>query len=202
MPGTPGCQVLATQAHREVNFYDLCQFAWAGSALNNASQGLLPGVSGPIGVLLLLVSIAVLTVCFDRGRFWLQWWRRQQARRQQWRRLLEVGPTQARHQLEDWDLAIGSGELLLQAAGLIAPLLGLIGTVLGLMRVLASLGPQLVLPAGASLQGYGQVLLSTALGLIISLVATAGLCLNQGLRHWQIARLERQLARQFESERP
>ncbi|MCX5948631.1 MAG: MotA/TolQ/ExbB proton channel family protein [Cyanobacteria bacterium] len=159
-------------------------------------------MSGPIGVLLLLVSIAVLTVCFDRGRFWLQWWRRHQARHQQWRRLLEAGPTQARHQLEDWDLAIGSGEPLLQAAGLIAPLLGLIGTVLGLMRVLASLGPQLVLPAGASLQGYGQVLLSTALGLIISLVATTGLCLNQGLRHWQIARLERQLARQFESERP
>jgi len=170
--------------------------------LSNASQGLLPGVSGPIAILLLLLSIAVLTVCFDRGRVWIQWWRRRQARRQLWRRLLEAGPTQARHQLEDWDLAIRSGESLLQAAALIAPLLGLIGTVIGLMRVLSSLGPQLVLPAGASLQGYGQVLLSTALGLIISLVATSGLCLNQGLRHWQIDRLARQLARQLETEQP
>jgi len=170
--------------------------------LNSPSHGLIPGVNGPIGVLLLLLSIAVLTVCFDRCRWWVQWWRRRQPRHQQWRRQLEAGPIPARHQLEDWDLAIRFGEPLLQAAILIAPLLGLIGTVIGLMQVLASLGPQLLLPAGASLQGYGQVLMSTALGLIVSLVATTTLYLNQALRHWQIGPLERQLRRQQESAHP
>lgn len=166
--------------------------------MTSASQGLIPGVSGPIGVLLLLVSIAVLTVCFDRCRWWLQWFRRRSFRRQQWRLQLEAGPIEARHQLEDWDREIRFGEPLLQAAILIAPLLGLIGTVIGLMQVLSSLGPQLVLPAGTSLQGYGEVLISTALGLIVSLVATTTLSLNQGLRHWQIGELERPLRRLLE----
>ncbi|MEI7665708.1 MAG: MotA/TolQ/ExbB proton channel family protein [Synechococcaceae cyanobacterium ELA263] len=170
--------------------------------MNSASHGLIPGVSGPIGLLLLIVSIAVLTVCFDRCRWWLQWWRQRQSHRQRWRRLLESGPSEARDQLEDWDLEMCFGEPLLQAALLIAPLLGLIGTVIGLMQVLSSLGSQLVLPAGASLQGYGQVLMSTALGLIISLVASTGLALNQGLRHWQIGQLHRQLARQRQSAQP
>ena len=170
--------------------------------MNSPSHGLIPGVNGPIGIALSLLSIAVLTVCFDRCRWWVQWWRRRQPRQQQWRRQLEAGATPARQQLEDWDLAIRFGEPLLQAAILIAPLLGLIGTVIGLMQVLASLGSQLLLPAGASLQGYGQVLMSTALGLIVSLVATSTLYLNQALRHWQIGALERQLRRQQESAHP
>ena len=193
---------MATQARRPPTPYHPGQFDQARSALNSVSHGLIPGVNGPIGVLLLIVSIAVLTVCFDRCRWWLQWWRQRQSRRQRWRRLLEAGASEARHQLEDWDLAIGFGEPLLQAALLIAPLLGLIGTVIGLMQVLSSLGSQLVLPAGASLQGYGQVLMSTALGLIISLVASTGLALNQGLRHWQIGQLQRQLQRHQESAQP
>ncbi len=170
--------------------------------MNSASHGLIPGVSGPIGVLLLLVSIAVLTVCFDRCRWWLQWFRRRSLRRQQWRFQLETAPTEARHQLEDWDREIRFGEPLLQAAIVIAPLLGLIGTVIGLMQVLSSLGPQLLLPAGTSLQGYGEVLISTALGLIVSLVATTTLSLNQGLRHWQIGELERPLRRLLEPAHP
>ncbi len=170
--------------------------------MNSASHGLIPGVSGPIGVLLLLVSIAVLTVCFDRCRWWLQWFRRRSLRRQQWRLQLETAPTEARHQLEDWDREIRFGEPLLQAAIVIAPLLGLIGTVIGLMQVLSSLGSQLLLPAGTSLQGYGEVLISTALGLIVSLVATTTLSLNQGLRHWQIGELERRLRRLLEPSCP
>jgi biopolymer transport protein ExbB len=83
------------------------------------------------------------------------------------------------------------GEPLLQAAGVLGPLLGLIGTVIGLMGVLASLGPQLVLPPGANLRGYGQVLMSTAIGLIVSLIATGTLFANQGLSDWQLGRLKR-----------
>jgi biopolymer transport protein ExbB len=87
------------------------------------------------------------------------------------------------------------GEAVLQAAAVLAPLLGLIGTVLGLMAVLAALGPGLTLPPGAPLAGYGKVLLATALGLIVSLVATAGLLANQAARGWQIEELRRQLRR-------
>nr|WP_286194257.1 MotA/TolQ/ExbB proton channel family protein [Synechococcus sp. CCY 0621] len=83
------------------------------------------------------------------------------------------------------------GEPLLQAAVVLAPLLGLVGTVLGLMQVLASLGPQLLLPAGANLAGFAQVLLSTAIGLIVSLIASTSLVANQWLRHSQCLRLQR-----------
>ena len=52
------------------------------------------------------------------------------------------------------------------------------------------------LPANANLQGYGKVLLATALGLVLALVASAGIYLNQGLRRWQLARLD-QLSRRL-----
>lgn len=84
-----------------------------------------------------------------------------------------------------------TGEPLLQAATVLAPLLGLTGTVLALMGVLASLGPDLTLPPAASLQSYGQVLMSTVVGLLVSLLASGTLLLNQGLRRWQLGRLAR-----------
>ena len=153
-------------------------------------------MSGPIAPLLLLLSIAVLTVLIDRCRFWTQWWRGRLPRAEAWSAQLRADPARAPWQLEDWNREMAFGEPLLQASILLGPLLGLIGTVLGLMDVLAQLGPQLVLPANANLQGYGKVLLATALGLILALVASAGLYLNQGLRHWQLERLERLCRRQ------
>jgi biopolymer transport protein ExbB len=146
------------------------------------------------GLLLLLLSIAVVTVSLDRGRWWLQWWRRRAQRRRHWRELRSLSGPIAR-QIEDWDQAMRFGEPLLQAAAVLAPLLGLTGTVLGLIRVLAALGPDLTLPVGTTLQGYGQVLISTALGLVVSLVASASLFANQGLRSWQIGRLQRAVRR-------
>ncbi len=142
------------------------------------------------GLLLLLLSIAVVTVSLDRARWWVQWWRRRKQRLRQWRRLRGLGGPSFR-QIDDWERAMHFGEPLLQAAAVLAPLLGLIGTVLGLIRVLSALGPDLTLPAGTTLQGYGQVLISTALGLVVSLVASASLFANQGLRGWQIGRLRR-----------
>jgi biopolymer transport protein ExbB len=162
-------------------------------------NGPIPGVHGPTGLLLLLLSVAVLTISFDRSRFWFQWWRQRERRRRTWEETLRSGEESAQRQLEDWEQEMGFGEPLLQAAGVIGPLLGLIGTVIGLMQVLAGLGPQLVLPAGANLRGYGQVLMSTAVGLIVSLIATATLFTNQGLRQWQLGRLER-LKRRFRGE--
>jgi biopolymer transport protein ExbB len=152
----------------------------------------IPGINGPVALLLLLLSIAVVTVALDRGRYWWQWWRTRASRRQQWERLLaEQGAPAAGRKLEDWDLEMRFGEPLLQAAVMLAPLLGLVGTVLGLMQVLASLGPQLLLPAGANLAGFGQVLLSTAIGLIVSLIASTSLVANQWLRRSQCLRLQR-----------
>ena len=157
----------------------------------------IPAIHGPVALLLLLLSIAVVTVALDRCRYWWNWWRSRVSRRQQWERLLaEQGAPSAARRLEDWDLEMRFGEPLLQAAVVLAPLLGLVGTVLGLMQVLSSLGPQLLLPAGANLAGFGQVLLSTALGLIISLIASTSLVANQWLRRSQCLRLQR-LGRTF-----
>ncbi len=144
-----------------------------------------------MGLLLLLASIAVLTVVFDRARFWWQWWRKRASR--QWRERLPAGATGEEQTLEDWEREMAFGEPVLQAGAVLAPLLGLIGTVLGLMDVLAALGPGLSLPPGAPLAGYGKVLMATALGLIVSLIATAGLLANQAARGWQIDGLRRQL---------
>jgi biopolymer transport protein ExbB len=159
---------------------------------------LLPSLSG---LLLLLLSVAVLTLVIDRARFWIHWWRRRQARSRTWRQRIAAGADAGLldETLADWDLAMGFGEPLLQGAALLAPLLGLIGTVTGLMGVLAQLGPRLELPPGASLATYGQVLLSTASGLVVSLVASAGLLTNQGLRSWQINQLRRERRRPVET---
>jgi len=151
------------------------------------------GGAGPTSLLLLLLSIAVVTVTFDRARYWLQWWRQRRLRQNRWEQVVAGGADAIETQLLEWNSQMAFGEPLLQAAGVLGPLLGLIGTVMGLMRVLASLGPQLVLPAGANLNNYGQVLLSTALGLIVSLIATSSLFANQGIRHWQVDGLRRRL---------
>jgi biopolymer transport protein ExbB len=59
-----------------------------------------------------------------------------------------------------------------------------------------------VLPAGANLNNYSQVLLSTALGLIISLIATSSLFANQGIRHWQLDHLRRRLRLRAQPTKP
>ena len=133
---------------------------------------------GPVALPLLLLLVAVLTVAFDRAAFWWRWWR-----------------SGAAAGLEDLDRLhairrrMASGEPVLQAAVVLAPLLGLLGTVSGLMGVLRALGSQLLLPPQAPLAGYADVLLSTLIGLQITVLGTALLLLNRGLRHWQCRRL-------------
>jgi biopolymer transport protein ExbB len=120
---------------------------------------------GPVALPLLLLSVAVLTVGFDRFAFW-------------WRR--------GGHPAMQSQMA--SGEPVLEAATLLAPLLGLVGTVHGLMAVLRGLGSQLLLPARAPLAGYADVLLSTVVGLQITVLAMALLLLNRALRRSQLRR--------------
>lgn len=143
---------------------------------------------GPVALPLLLLSLAVFTVAFDRAAYWWRWWRRG---RRPWRLLhdaLRQAPSrEARQQLLDaCEEEMAWGEPLLQAAVLLAPLLGLIGTTAGLMAVLQQLGPQLLLPPAAPLAGYGAVLLPTLVGLQLTLVALAAALLNQALRRWQL----------------
>lgn len=157
------------------------------------------GIDGPVAVPLVLLSIAVLTVGFDRWRYWVVWWRRRESRKLLCTRLAERGIAALERQFDAWEREMRFGEPLLHAASVIGPLLGLVGTVIGMMRVLASLGPQLLVPAGASLRSYGMVLTSTALGLTVSVIATTCLFTNQALRQWQRERLDRWRQRRLEA---
>lgn len=159
---------------------------------------------GPVALPLLLLSLAVFTVAFERGSFWWRWWR--QARRP-WRELQQrlaacSTPEERTRVLHQQDAAMAWGEPVLQAALILTPLLGLVGTTSGLMGVLRTLGPQLLLPPAAPLAGYAAVLMPTLVGLQVALLATALLLLNQGLRQWQIGRLERQPQPPAATERP
>jgi biopolymer transport protein ExbB len=151
---------------------------------------------GPVGWLLILLSISVLTVTFERLRFWWTWLKRRNIHQQQWKETLRLGGNHPLVWLEDRDLEMRFAEPFLEAAIVIAPLLGLIGTVLGLSRLLAAMGPQLILPSGSNLSGFADVLISTAMGLLISLLATVTLHLNNGLRHWCLSIWRRDLRRQ------
>jgi biopolymer transport protein ExbB len=144
-------------------------------------------VCGPVALPLLLVSIVVATVLFDRCLFWWQWWRQPEHRLRATRQSLRDCPASLERQLKR---AMAQGETFLQAAALVAPMLGLLGTVLGLMNVLRALGPQLLLPSSTPLVGYADVLVSTVLGLQLALVALVAGQVNRGLRQWQLQNLE------------
>ena len=150
---------------------------------------------GPVALPLLLVSMSVFAVGIDRATFWWRWWRpASQGLRQRGQQLNALASQQSRQlDLERLANHMANGEQLLQAAILLAPLLGLTGTVHGLMQVLRALGPQLLLPPTAPLAGYADVLISTLVGLQLTLLATALLLLNQGLSRWQIDQLRQHL---------
>ena len=164
--------------------------------------GSLPVLPGLSGLLLLITSVAVLTLVIDRCRFWMRWWQRRANRETSWQERIEgrSNPNRLEEQLEDWERSMAFGEPFFEAGALLAPLLGLIGTVTALMGVLAQLGPRLELPPGGNLADYGQVLLSTAGGLVVSLLASAALLANRGVRAWQLDELRRQLRRSGESQ--
>ena len=75
-------------------------------------------------------------------------------------------------------------------AMVLGPLLGLLSTVLGLMKLLQKLGPEMLLPRGDSLiVDYGQILVGTALGLLVSVVALIVQRMNRMQRRLVIAGL-------------
>ncbi len=152
-------------------------------------------LSGPAGWMLILLSISVLTISFERIRFWVLWWRRRRVHRQEWSEAMREGEKHAESWMTERDLEMRFAQSFLEATIVIAPLLGLIGTVLGLSRLLSSMGPNLLLPEDGDFHGFGEILLSTAMGLVVSLVATVTWHLNNGLRQWQLALWQRDLRR-------
>jgi hypothetical protein len=149
---------------------------------------------GPAALPLLLLSLAVFTVGFERCGFWWRWWCRERLPWAELKRQLEACPSaQGRAALlSRQQRAMAWGEPLLQATQILAPMLGLVGTTAGLMAVLRGLGSQLLLPPSAPLAGYADVLLPTLISLQLALLATGLLLLNQGLRRWQLGLLRRQ----------
>ena len=152
-------------------------------------------LGGPAGWLLLLLSISVLTVSFERIRFWVLWWKRRRVLQEQWQEVARLGGHGALAWMDERDLEMGFAQSFLEAAILIAPLLGLIGTVFGLSRLLSAMGPQLLLPPGSGLSGFGETLLCAGSGLVVSLMATVTLHINNGLRQWQLSLWRRDLQR-------
>lgn len=104
--------------------------------------------------------------------------------------------------MEDRDLEMGFAQPFLESMSVIAPLIGLMGTVLGLSQLLYAMGPQLIVPNGANRGGFGDVLVSTAMGLGISLMATITFHLNQGFRQWQLSLWRRDMNRQSMDQLP
>lgn len=152
-------------------------------------------LGGPVGWLLILLSICVLTVTFERIRFWMLWWQRRKSRQHQWKQLVHLGGAGPQDWMDEQDQEMRFAESFLEASTTIAPLLGLIGTVIGLSRLLSAMGPQLLLPPGGTFSGFGDLLISTAMGLVVSLVAMVTLHLNHGLRQWQQSIWRRDLHR-------
>lgn len=136
-------------------------------------------------MVLILLSISVLTVTFERFRFWFLWWRNRRSHQQQWKQQCFLGGEHPSAWMEERDLEMRFAQPFLEAVVVIAPLVGLIGTVLGLAQLLSALGPQMVLPPESNLRGFGDVLLCTALGLIVALLSTVTLHVNNALRLWQ-----------------
>lgn len=152
-------------------------------------------LNGPAGFLLILLSISVLTLCFERLRFWLLWWRHRASLQRQWDEEFRRGERFVEIWMEERDLDMRFAQSFLEAAIVMAPLLGLIGTVVGLTRLLMSMGPNLLLPESGDFHGFGEILFSTAIGLVVSLVATATWHLNNGLRQWQLSFWQQKLRR-------
>jgi biopolymer transport protein ExbB len=159
------------------------------------SSRVIQALNGPSGWILILLSMAVLTVTFERLHFWLRWWRRRNTRQRHWLEAMDQGERHARAWIDDRDREMGFGQTFLEAAIVIAPLLGLIGTVLGLSHLLSAMGPQWLPSERQDLPGFGEILLCTAVGLTVSLLATITWHINNGLRQWHLGLWARDLAR-------
>ena len=144
---------------------------------------------------LLLLSIAVLSAGFERLIYWLNWRREQpgclDALRSSTSGLSGVEASRVVEQsLRRLDRQFSRWEPSLDLAIVLGPLLGLLSTVLGLMKLLQALGPDLLLPRGETLvSDYGRILVGTALGLVVAMVALLVQRINRMQRRSVVAQL-------------
>ena len=144
---------------------------------------------------LMLLSIAVVAAGVNRPQHWFQWRRSANDRVEDLKQSLQgLQPIEAEKELNQrlrrLDRQFSRWEPSLDLAMVLGPLLGLLSTVLGLMKLLQKLGPELLLPRGESLIGdYGQILVGTALGLVVSVVALLVQRMNRMQRRSVIAGL-------------
>ena len=144
---------------------------------------------------LLLLSIAVTAAGVNRLQHWFHLSRSASSRIDELRQSLQVlQPLDAERELNQrlrrLDRQFSRWEPSLDLAMVLGPLLGLLSTVLGLMKLLQKLGPEMLLPRGDSLiVDYGQILVGTALGLLVSVVALIVQRLNRMQRRSVIAGL-------------
>ena len=144
---------------------------------------------------LLLLSIAVLSAGFERLIYWLNWRREQpgclDALRLSTSGLSGVEASRVVEQrLRRLDRQFSRWEPSLDLAMVLGPLLGLLSTVLGLMKLLQALGPALLLPRGETLvSDYGRLLVGTALGLVVAMVALLVQRINRMQRRSVVAQL-------------
>ena len=144
---------------------------------------------------LLLLSIAVMAAGVNRLQHWFHLSRSASSRIDELRQSLQVlQPLDAERELNQrlrrLDRQFSRWEPSLDLAMVPGPLLGLLSTVLGLMKLLQKHGPEMLLPRGDSLiVDYGQILVGTALGLLVSVVALIVQRLNRMQRRSVIAGL-------------
>lgn len=192
----PHTTLISTRTLRDVKSWDhRVKRLAAHKILSSSWSPVFPALGGPFGWMLIGLSISVLAVSIERTRFWFLWRRRRTVRQRQWQELLPEGRDAIQAWIDDRDLEMRFAQSFLELATVVAPLLGLIGTVVGLSRILAAMGPDLVVPAGGNFNRFAEALLDTALGLTISLGATITLQLNGVLRRSQLASWQRDLRR-------
>lgn len=148
---------------------------------------------------LLLLSIAVLSAGIERLMHWMRWRKEQSEQMRMLRSDLEgLGAMEASERLDQLlrrlNRRFSRWEPSLDLAMVLGPLLGLLSTVIGLMQLLEGLGPDLVLPRTEGLTTrYGQMLVGTALGLVVAAVALVVQRLNRMQRRAVITRLREAL---------
>ena len=142
---------------------------------------------------LLLLSIAVMAAGVNRLQHWLRWSRSASSRIDELKQSLQgLQPLEAERELNQrlrrLDRQFSRWEPSLDLAMVLGPLLGLLSTVLGLMKLLQKLGPEMLLPV-ENPDRHGQILVGTALGLLVSVVALIVQRLNRMQRRSVIAGL-------------
>lgn len=128
---------------------------------------------GVIGLLLVL-SIAVVTIFFERFNFY---------------RKVKLDDFQ---DIKSLELVLSRKLLVIASVGSNAPYIGLLGTVLGIMLTFYNMGMDAGMDTGKIMTGLALALKATAVGLVVALIAVV--LYNALLRKVKVLMLEWEIA--------